>query len=148
MIHLYDHQITENYTPPKIAIFRMTLFCLKNAFFGSECWRAWVLLLGRSVVELSKFLLVVTCFFALFLLAPMVMLPEEFVSQVVASPESAVAMFQLHQELFHHDNPIGSAFAGPIIAAVKTIFIYSERAERLLISMAKQVSMSKEKFHE
>lgn len=148
MIHLYDHQITENYTPPKIAIFRVTLFCLKNAFFGSECWRAWLLLLGRSVIESGKFLLLLSCIFGLFLILPIVLLPEEFVSQIVASPESAVVIYQRQQEFFLHDNPIGSSIAGPILAVVKTAFIYAERAEQVLISMAKQVSVTKGQFHE
>lgn len=134
MINSYDHHITENYTPPKIAIFRMTLFCLKRAFLGGECWRAWLLLLS--------------CIVGLFLIVPIVLLPEEFVSHIVASPESAMAMYQRQQEFFLHDNPIGSLCVGPILAVVKTLFIYAERAEQILISMAKQVSVTKGRFHE
>ncbi|MBK5145548.1 hypothetical protein I2494_17860 [Budviciaceae bacterium BWR-B9] len=148
MINSYDHHITENYTPPKIAIFRMTLFCLKRAFLGGECWRAWLLLLGRGVVESGKVLLLLSCIVGLFLIVPIVLLPEEFVSHIVASPESAMAMYQRQQEFFLHDNPIGSLCVGPILAVVKTLFIYAERAEQILISMAKQVSVTKGRFHE
>lgn len=148
MINLYDHQITENYNPPKIAIYRMTLFCLKRAFLRGECWRVWLLLLGRGVVESGKVLLLLSCIVGLFLIAPIVLLPEEFVSHIVASPESAVVMYQRQQELFLHANPIGSLCVGPILAVVKTVFIYVERAEQILISMAKQVSGAKGQFHE
>ena len=139
----------ERYHPPKIAIFRMTVFCLKKDFLGQAHWRAWSSLLLRVVVGCGNWVLLVWAGYGLlFIVTPVIFSPKEFTDAVVADPVSAATYFQQCQSLYLHVLPVAGCIIAVFSTIGKTLSLYIDRAEELLISMAKQVDGAQGYSHE